>query len=239
MRQLIRTYTITGQHEITITGYDFTNQDVRLIINETKASSAQTDQDLINSVLVSSTKKANIVSVVNGVITLASTTANLTVGDELTIEIDIDNVAKTSDIPTVQQIQNGLAKTSELPSDYAKPSDIPTVNQIQSGLATSNDVTTVSNKIGTFTGQNTVASKLSDIQTSIEGVSVSDLKLQQFFGIEGTFEAEAVGGETTDNPVINECKARYAEVFEDLLPSDFVMPNSVTIDDTTYTGTVS
>jgi hypothetical protein len=43
MRQLIRTYTITGQHEITITGYDFTNQDVRLVINETKASSAQTD----------------------------------------------------------------------------------------------------------------------------------------------------------------------------------------------------
>lgn len=212
MRQLIRTYTITGQHEITITGYTFTKQDIRLILNETLASAATTDEQMLASVLVSSTKKANVTSVVNGVITLASTTANLTVGDELTIEIDIDNVAKTSDIPTVQQIQNGLA--------------------------TSNNVTTVSNKIGTFTGQNTVASKLSDIQTSIEGVSVSDLKLQQFFGIEGTFEAEAVGGETTDNTVINECKTRYAEVFGDLLPSGFVMPNSVTIDGTTYTGSI-
>lgn len=63
--------------------------------------------------------------------------------------------------------------------------------------------------------------------------------LLQFFGIAGTFEAEAVGQETIDNPVINECKTRYAEVFRDLLPSDFVMPNSVTIDGTTYTGTVS
>ena len=63
--------------------------------------------------------------------------------------------------------------------------------------------------------------------------------LLQFFGIAGTYEAEAVGQETTDNPVINECKTRYAEVFGDLLPSDFVMPNSVTIDGTTYSGTVS
>ena len=177
------------------------------------------------------------------VIPLLATQASVKDGNDTAIGMLKDNTnglaAIKSAIPSVQSIQSGLAKTSELPSDYAKPSDIPTVQQIQSGLATSNDVTTVSNKIGTFTGQNTVASKLSDIQTSIEGVSVSDLKLQQFFGIEGTFEAEAVGQETTDNPVINECKTRYAEVFGDLLPSDFVMPNSVTIDGTTYTGTVN
>lgn len=89
MRQLIRAYTITGQHEITITGYTFTKEDVRLIIDETIAIT-----DKRASVLVSSTAKNNIVSVVNGVITLVNTTANLTVGDELTIEIDIDNVAK-------------------------------------------------------------------------------------------------------------------------------------------------
>jgi hypothetical protein len=56
---------------------------------------------LINSVLVSSTKKGNIISIVNGVITLANTTAALTVGDELTIEIDIDNVAKQGTDPSV------------------------------------------------------------------------------------------------------------------------------------------
>ena len=37
MRQLIRTYTITGQHEITITGYTFTKEDVRLVIDESIA----------------------------------------------------------------------------------------------------------------------------------------------------------------------------------------------------------
>ena len=89
MRQLIRTYEITGQHEITITGASFTKEDVRLIINETLAAT-----DKKASVLVSSTAKSNITSVVNGVITLANTTAELSVGDELTIEIDIDNVAK-------------------------------------------------------------------------------------------------------------------------------------------------
>lgn len=151
MRQLVRTYTITGQHEITITGASFTKEDVRLIINETLAIT-----DKKASILVSSTAKNNIVSVVSGVITLASTTAALTVGDELTIEIDIDNIAKESNattnkwaildalaaaklaiqgddatatllalktaianLPTVAQIQNGLAKTTDIPNDYA------------------------------------------------------------------------------------------------------------------------
>lgn len=104
MRQLIRTYTITGYHEITITGYTFTKEDVRLIIDETLAIT-----DKRASVLVSSTAKNNIVSVINGVITLANTTAVLTVGDELTIEIDIDNVAKEA---TSQAILSSLPKFS-------------------------------------------------------------------------------------------------------------------------------
>lgn len=62
-----------------------------MIINETLAIT-----DKKASILVSSTAKNNIVSVVSGVITLANTTAALTVGDELTIEIDIDNIAKES-----------------------------------------------------------------------------------------------------------------------------------------------
>lgn len=106
MRQLIRTYTITGQHEITITGYTFTKEDVRLIIDETLAIT-----DKRASVLVSSTAKNNIVSVVSGVITLASTTAVLTVGDELTIEIDIDNVAKEA---TSQEILSDIGDLDEI-----------------------------------------------------------------------------------------------------------------------------
>lgn len=202
MRQLIRTYSITGNHEITVTGYTFTKQDIRLIIDETLASAAITTEDLVASVLVSSTKKGNVVTVQNGVITLASTTANLTVGDELTIEIDIDNVAKTSDIPTVQQIQNGLATESN---------------------ATSN--------------KNAIITAINGI--SIDTSNLATKNLEQFFGIASSYEAEAKGAETTDNTVINECKTRYAEVFGDLLSSSFVMPNSVTIDGTTYSGTVS
>ena len=106
MRQLIRTYAITGQHEITITGYTFTKEDVRLIIDETIAIT-----DKRASVLVSSTAKNNIVSVVNGVITLASTTANLTVSDELTIEIDIDNIAKED---TSQEILSDIGDLDEI-----------------------------------------------------------------------------------------------------------------------------
>lgn len=72
-----------------------------------------------------------------------------------------------------------------------------------------------------------------------EGLADRILLLLQFFGIEGSFEAEAKGGETTNNPVIDECKTRFAETFSDLLPSGFTMPNSVTIEGTTYTGTIS
>lgn len=98
MRQLVRTYEITGAHEITITDLDFTASDIRLIINESLASSATTSAQLKASVLVSSIQKGNVVSVVNGVITLANTTANLTVGDDLTIEIDTDVIGDLSDI---------------------------------------------------------------------------------------------------------------------------------------------
>lgn len=111
MRQLIRTYSITGQHQITITGYTFTKQDIRLILDETLASNATTDAELLASVLVSSTKKGNVVSVLNGVITLDSSTAILTNGDDLTIEIDIDNGAKES---TSQTILNEIGNLEEI-----------------------------------------------------------------------------------------------------------------------------
>lgn len=101
---------------------------------------------------------------------------------------------------------------------------------------------------GDSASANTVFGKIKEIYEYLAGQTPEDIPeglgdrmnlLLQFFGIAGTYEAEAVGQETTDNPVINECKTRYAEVFGDLLPSGFVMPNSVTIDGTTYTGTVS
>lgn len=72
-----------------------------------------------------------------------------------------------------------------------------------------------------------------------EGVGDRLLLLLQFFGIAGSFEAQAVGEETSENPVIDECKTQFADAFSELLPSGFTMPNSVTIGSTTYVGTVS
>lgn len=154
MRQLIRTYNITGNHEITVTGYTFTKQDIRLIIDETLASAAITTEDLMASVLVSSTKKANVISVVSGVITLANTTAALTAGDELTIEIDIDNIAKESNATTNKQaILDALAAaklaiqgddaTATLLALKTAIANLPTVAQIQNGLATSSALSSV------------------------------------------------------------------------------------------------
>lgn len=104
MRQLIRTYKITGDRQITISNYSFTKEDVRLIINESLAST-----DKLSSVLVSSTAKDNIISVNNGIITLSDKTASLKSTDILTIEIDVDNIAKESTVVTkTQEIQNTL-----------------------------------------------------------------------------------------------------------------------------------
>lgn len=104
MRQLIRTYKITGDHQITISNYSFTKEDIRLIINESLAST-----DKLSSVLVSSTAKDNIILVSNGVITLSDKTASLNSTDILTIEIDIDNIAKESTvIDKTQELQTIL-----------------------------------------------------------------------------------------------------------------------------------
>lgn len=135
---------------------------------------------MINSVLVSSTKKANIISVSNGVITLANTTAVLTVGDELTIEIDVDNVAKES---------NATSNKNEIIAA------IPTVNQIQNGLATLASVSTVSNKIGTApagSDKATLFAWLTTIYEYLAGQTPEDIPeglgdrinlLLQFFGL--------------------------------------------------------
>lgn len=85
MRQLIRTYEITGEHEITIQDVEFTENDIRLIVNETQGK-----------VLAASVQKSNVVSVVDGVITLSSSTPSLVSTDTLTIEIDVDTIGMPS-----------------------------------------------------------------------------------------------------------------------------------------------
>ena len=56
--------------------------------------------------------------------------------------IDISDLAEKDDIPTVVEIQSGLAKTTDL-ADIAKKADVPTVAQNQSGIAKSNEIPTV------------------------------------------------------------------------------------------------
>ena len=72
-----------------------------------------------------------------------------------------------------------------------------------------------------------------------EGLADRVLLLLQHFGIAGSYEAEAKGGERTNNTVIDECKVRFQDAFNGLLPTGFTMPNSVTVDYLTYTGTTN
>lgn len=72
-----------------------------------------------------------------------------------------------------------------------------------------------------------------------EGLADRVMLLLQHFGIAGSYEAEAKGGERTNNTVIDECKVRFQDAFNGLLPTGFTMPNSVTVDNLTYTGTTN
>lgn len=131
MRQLIRTYKITGDHQIAISNYSFTKEDVRLIINESLAST-----DKLSSVLVSSTAKDNIISVSNGVITLSDKTASLKSTDILTIEIDVDNVAKESTVISQAQAlsQQMLDNTEDLAKELTNQEILLEIGNIDDAL---------------------------------------------------------------------------------------------------------
>lgn len=131
MRQLIRTYKITGDHQITISNYSFTKEDVRLIINESLAST-----DKLSSVLVSSTAKDNIISVNDGLITLSDKTASLKSTDILTIEIDVDNVAKESTIISQAQAlsQQMLDNTEDLAKELTNQEILLEIGNIDEAL---------------------------------------------------------------------------------------------------------
>lgn len=100
MRTRINNITFTpGTRSITTGITDLTIDDIRLFINESQMK-----------VICSSMQKGNIDSISSGVVTYKDTFPVLVLGDHITFEIDKgDDVAKKSDIPTVQQIQNGLA----------------------------------------------------------------------------------------------------------------------------------
>lgn len=131
MRQLIRTYKITGDHQITISNYSFTKEDVRLIINESLAST-----DKLSSVLVSSTAKDNIISVSNGVIILSDKTASLKSTDILTIEIDVDNIAKESTVISQAQAlsQQMLDNTGDLAKELTNQEILSEIGDIDEAL---------------------------------------------------------------------------------------------------------
>lgn len=94
-------------------------------------------------------QKGNIASISSGVITYKDTFPVLAEGDHITFEIDKgDDVAKKLDIPTVQQIQNGLATESNattnkeaiiaaiptIPTDYAKDTSVKQGNDTAIGM---------------------------------------------------------------------------------------------------------
>jgi len=95
MRTRINNITFTpGTRSITTGITDLTIDDIRLFINESQMK-----------VICSSMQKDNIDSISSGVVTYKDTFPVLAEGDHITFEIDKgDDVAKKSDIPTVQQI---------------------------------------------------------------------------------------------------------------------------------------
>lgn len=139
MRTRINNITFTpGTRSITTGITDLTIDDIRLFINESQMK-----------VICSSMQKDNIVSISSGVVTYKDTFSVLAVGDHITFEIDKgDDVAKKSDIPTVQQIQNGLATESNattnkeaiiaaiptIPTDYAKDTSVKQGNDTAIGM---------------------------------------------------------------------------------------------------------
>ena len=139
MRTRINNITFTpGTRSITTGITDLTIDDIRLFINESQMK-----------VICSSMQKGNIDSISSGVVTYKDTFPVLAEGDHITFEIDKgDDVAKKSDIPTVQQIQNGLATESNattnkeaiiaaiptIPTDYAKDTSVKQGNDTAIGM---------------------------------------------------------------------------------------------------------
>ena len=155
MRQLIRTYKITGDHQITISNYSFTKEDVRLIINESLSST-----DKLSSVLVSSTAKDNIISASNGVIILSNKTASLKSTDILTIEIDVDNIAKESTVIGQSQdvintvnaqaqalTQQMLDNTGDLTKETTAQEILKNIGDLTNTSVTKNELSTTTQEI--------------------------------------------------------------------------------------------
>ena len=82
-----------------------------------------------------------------------------------------------------------------------------------------------------------ILAKFDDI--TIDTSNLATKAVEQWLGLEESYEAEAKGGERTNNTVIDECKVRFQDAFNGLLPTGFTMPNSVTVDNLTYTGTTN
>ena len=118
-------------------------------------------------------------------------------------------------------------KVDEVKSDVA---DVKTaVEGIDfSGLATESNAT--SNKEAIINAMAGISVDTSNLATKA---------VEQWLGLEESYEAEAKGGERTNNTVIDECKVRFQDAFNGLLPTGFTMPNSVTVDNLTYTGTTN
>ena len=121
MRTRINNITFTpGTRSITTGITDLTIDDIRLFINESQMK-----------VICSSMQKDNIVSISSGVVTYKDTFPVLAVGDHITFVIDKgDDVAKKTDIPSVASIQNGLAKTTDIPNDYALEATLGDVKSV-------------------------------------------------------------------------------------------------------------
>ena len=99
------------------------------------------------------------------------------------------------------------------------------------------DTTGLATEENATANKNAIISAMSEI--SVDTSNLATKAVEQWLGLEESYEAEAKGGERTNNTVIDECKVRFQDAFNGLLPTGFTMPNSVTVDNLTYTGTTN
>lgn len=186
IRQLIKTYSITGEHEITVTGYSFDIEDIRLLVDET-----------IPAVLASSMQKGNILSVNSGVITLATTTPTLSEGDVLTIEIAVDNIAKEANATTNKEaIINAINNAQPDLSAVAKEAAATTNKQaILDALTAAITATQGTDSSATLTVLKTA---IAEIDTT--GISL----LTNFFGLDGTVHGYTFPTDTEVTDALND-----------------------------------
>jgi len=159
--------------------YNGTAKTVTIVLADTVPAIASTDKLTIKVDMGDGLEDIGtaIVEIDTSLLALESTTAKeATVAKDATVakeaQATLNKEAIIAAIPTVNQIQSGLAKSSEIPS----------VADIQNGLAKESDLSSVASNV------NNAKLAAQSAQISASSASTYSLRLNQFFGIVGSVQ---------------------------------------------------